>query len=250
MSLASVSASTDLQLRALTCHPPFEAALIPVPAFPVPRARLGPIGTLLDAMAVVLTRKYRLQQEAFYQSWKLSPANGADLIRDHLSDWSPDLGLGVWPDREPPTGWTEERMVNAAAACFRGDEPDIPNREVLRNTAEADQIGKAAQAMRGFGVQIETYASSTFAEIQANARRTLLPPIADRRFRSADFYLPLLDATSVERAFASNSLQTWMCGVDVYVRESAEDKGVLLISAIPLEQLLSEVQKELFQDRI
>jgi hypothetical protein len=78
------------------------------------------------------------------------------------------------------------------------------------------------------------------AEIGRQGREVLLPMVKDRRFRKAALYLPLIDQRTLRHPDAAEKLDAWMCGIDVYVRESAEDKGILILSKLQLDFLFEQ----------
>lgn len=235
-----------LRLEVIETAPsPWQAALLPVTGFPLPEFPLEQIGTFLRALDEVLVEQRGLRHEVLFQVWKLAPRTGADVISENVAEWSPDLGLGIWPDRRPPQSWTEELMVDAAAAVFRGDEPELPSYRLLRLAASEQKRIEAAGKMRGFGVQIEIFSNDTIAAIQQQAKSVFLPAIKERRFAREGFYLPLLDRRSIAAAGSADRLDEWLCGIDVYVRESAEDKGVLILSRLSIDALIGQVTQKL-----
>ena len=232
-----------LKLDVIETHAPWQAALLPVGTFPLPGALLEIVRPFLLGLADVLVKQYGLSQNVLFQVWKLSPQTGADVISENLPQWPTDLGLGVWPNRQPPTGWTEERIVNAAAAAFRGDEPELPSHRLLRLTADEREQGNAADLMRVFGVGIECFSKLTWEGIAKNGSSLFVPTIKDSHFQRADFYFPLLDRNSILTANSAEQLDAWMCGIEIYVRASAEDKGILILSKLPLDRLLQSTQE-------
>ena len=233
----------QIKLDPIEVASPWQAALLRVSAFPVPTGELSPIRFLLQNLSEVLMQKYGLRHEILLQLWNLSPQTGSNLLSAHMKAWSPEFGLGVWPDRGAPQGWTEEAMVDAAAAVFRGDEPARPSHRLLRLTAAENQRIDTAAKMRGFGVQIELFSKDPVELIQERGRELFLPSIMEERFQGEPFYLPVLDRASLAAAGSAEQLDSWLCGVEVYLRESAEDKGVLILSRFPLESVLDEVAK-------
>jgi hypothetical protein len=75
---------------------------------------------------------------------------------------------------------------------------------------------------------------ATFLE---RATSLLLPQLTDRTFTGYPFYVPLLEFGSLARA-TSDQLETWLCGASLYIRESFEDTGILIVSREPLAPLL------------
>jgi hypothetical protein len=237
-----------LKLEAIETHLPWQAALLPIAEFPVPMFQLETFNTFFRALGDVLAKEYSLSHELFYQVWKLSPQTGANILSDHLQEWPINIGLGIWPDRQPPQGWSEDRMVDAAAAVFRGDEPELPAHRLLHLTAEEEKRKDAAGKMRGFAAQIECFSQDAIDTILSRGKELFLPTIKERQYKRANFYLPLLDRKSIGTARSAEQLDEWMCGVDVYLRESAEDKGILVLSKINLELLLDKTRQKLSEE--
>ena len=61
------------------------------------------------------------------------------------------------------------------------------------------------------------------------SRDLFVPGITDAAFQRERFYLPLLDAALIQEA-TGEQLDSWLCGAQVYIRESGEDRAVLLLS--------------------
>jgi hypothetical protein len=64
----------------------------------------------------------------------------------------------------------------------------------------------------------------------------LLPSIQEDGLRAFPLYVPLLTAASLTHS--PEQLNTWLGPVDVYLRESPQDKGLLVLSRAPLHQKL------------
>lgn len=63
-------------------------------------------------------------------------------------------------------------------------------------------------------------------------RELLLPPVIEEALRGHPFYMPLLGARSL-RTVTVDMLDAWMGSPRVYVRESVEDQGVLVVCPFP-----------------
>lgn len=84
--------------------------------------------------------------------------------------------------------------------------------------------------MLGSGAQIEVFSKAPFLEVSEAGTRVLLPLIADRRFRKFDLHFPLLDRKTITSSDIAPHLDKWLCNVDIYLRESAEDHGLLVLA--------------------
>lgn len=230
--------TSELKFQPFAAPSPWQAALLTVPEFPIPPAQLSSYRKFLGSLAETLMDRYMLRHEVLYQTWKLAPDTGADILSAHIEEWPLDFGIGIWPDRKPPGGWTEESFMDAAAAVFRGDEPQFPSHRILLLTGSKGKRLQAADLMRGFGAQIEFFSRQPLESTLARGKEHYLPAIREGQCRKSEIYLPLLDRRSIAAAQSPEQLDTWMCEIEVYLRESAEDKAILLLSRIPLQAIL------------
>ena len=84
--------------------------------------------------------------------------------------------------------------------------------------------------MLGLGAVLEIWAPHGLLD---RARRLFHPTIRDPTFASFPFFVPLLGAASLRTANA-DEVTEWLCGAALYVRESAEDGGIVVVSPDPL----------------
>ncbi len=232
--------TAKLRLQVFEPRGQWQAALIPVAEFPLPEADCLPVSLMLQALTHVLRTTCQLHHLLSLQVWKLGPLTGAELISTHRREWKPQLGLGIWPTRTPPSGWTEARMMDAAAAALRGDEPELPAHRLLRLDQAEPGRGETARMLRPFGILMEMFTRVPENEVLRKTQETFAPRVAGSSFKDQDFYLPLLDLASFTAASAEE-LDEWLCFADFYVRDSSEDRGILLLSRLPLQPLLKQV---------
>ena len=228
--------------RGISAPEPWRVFLLPVSGFPLKVPEFGLVRRYLGMIATVLEKEHGLKQEVLQQMWKLAPESGAGLVSSHAKLWKPQIGLGIWPDREPPTSWSQATMQDAAAAALRGDEPTKPYYNLLRMTCDPATRTSAAATMCGYGTQIQTFSRIDSDELLKRSKETYLPSIRDDRFKNERFYMPLLDARTVASAGYAERLEASLCGIDFYLRESPEDKGILMITKMPFDPLLASVR--------
>lgn len=218
-----------LSLEPVTAPVPWHAVLIPC-SFSEPSSEYPQVIAFLQAFTSLLVKEANLKQELLLQVWKLGMTEASQIVNDHVREWWPTLGLGIWPDREPPRGWTQEALSDAAAAVFRNDEIPLPSHKLLRLGTEEKARIDAARQLRGFGALIEIFSKDDFKDLEQRSRKAFLPKITEKRFKKARFYLPVLDCHSIAAAKDVEQLDAWLCGTEVYIRESGEDKGILILS--------------------
>jgi hypothetical protein len=227
---------------------PWEAAILvtgPLPADPKEVAAWSGWVTGLEAL---LVRMPEVKRELLLQVWKLGPKHGAEELEEHAGSWWPQLGLGVWPDREPPQSWNQELLSDAFAASLNAEEVPLPSHKLLTLKVIGDEQHRAARLLRGHGALLEMFSPQALEEMQERGRDLFLPRMVEKRFRKARFYLPLLDRRTLAAAKDAEELNQWLCGATVYLRESAEDQGVLLVAKMPLSPLLKAVEESIISD--
>ncbi len=221
---------------------PWQAALLPVPAFPLEGEELRKKTAFFDLLSEKMLGR-GLHQHLYLQAWKLSPTTGAGLVSQNAAKWRPTLGLGIWPN-QPPTGWTETSFSDAVAAQLSGNEPRMPSHQLLRLNAGPRELTLAASQLRGSGTTLTVFSTLQADELEARAQ-TAYQPILNDTARRARFLFPVLDGALVKSARSGAELDRWLCGAEMYIRESAEDKGFLIVSRLPLDPILSEVRQAL-----
>ncbi len=162
--------------------------------------------------------------------------DGPTRFCDHAREWQPQQGLGVWPDREPPTLWTPADFHYLKP----GEKPKDFMYQLFRVSGSLPVKEQARDVMLGLGTIIEIMTEGSSDGLLQKSRDLLLPPIKERAFRSFRFYLPLLERKSLEGA-KPGQLDDWFCGASVYIRESFEDKAILIASRVPLEPILKNL---------
>src|SRR3954468_11697590 len=81
----------------------WEAWLIEFDRIPIPLEVREPAREILDNLLRHLENAFHLTPEYFLQFNQLHHENGSQRLSQNGRAWMPHLGLGVWPDREPPS---------------------------------------------------------------------------------------------------------------------------------------------------
>ena len=153
----------------------------------------------------------------------------------------PEVGLGVWTDRDPPAVWTAEDFVDLGP----GEQPRVLMYQVFLITP-SDEAGEVARSiMLGYMVNILT--TEDIDTLLTRASTALLPSIKDPSFKCFPFYIPLLERKTLLSA-QEDQLEKWFCGAAVYIRDSMEDQGVLIVSRNNLAPILKELGAEFEQE--
>jgi hypothetical protein len=238
--MTAISASGQLPSLILTrlLARPLEAYLLPVSGFPVPPVELEPVKTLLRKVTARLIEMWRFSLEVFIQFENLQLAQGTARLCERARFWMPTVGLGVWPSRPAPTLWTRADFQDLDV----GQKPRPLMHKVFRLTTLEGRT-QAPDIMLGRGTVMELLMNGGAGRLLSASRELLLPPIQEPLLRGFPFHVPLLDGDSVKGS-KDGQLRRWLCSVSVYIRESPEDQGILLISDRPMAPVLSAIGGE------
>lgn len=206
---------------------------MPFSALPVPPKECEAVGCFLDSLTTAAVARLGLTVDVFIHMAGLQHKDGSAIrFSSKGKDWLPKLGLGVWPDRPAPTIWTPEEFDNLVP----GQKPRTLRNHVFEISRSDSAREEARKSMLGWGsvIQVLRRKGEPFLE---RARQALLPRITDPCFNCFPFYVPLLDRKSLTHQDPSE-MKSWLCGASIYIRESPEDSGLLIISAERLEPVL------------
>lgn len=201
---------------------PGEVYLFPVRGFPVPEAERPELRRILNELTGDLAKE-GFAEHLFVQLAQLHRGDAAARFSAQAPAWKPKMGFGVFPNRKPPSGWTREDFTELG--------PDERPRTLMNQVfeiAKPEARAEAWESLFGLGTIAAVFTRDDSKTLLKKTTEVLLPPIVDAAFRSFPYYFPLLDAAS----FGGDgpTIDSWLCGGAVYVRESVEDSGVLLAS--------------------
>ena len=214
-------------------HNVWQEIFLPVSAFPVPAQEIKPVAEFLNRLSEAVSSDGRWEQIVYIQAWKLSDRAGADIFRDCVQQWKPRPGLGIQLGRPPQDG-AEDRFDNASAAALSGEEPRLSSYRLLRLDVEKRDTPGVADKIRGFGAQITVFSRHNAVEIEKRAKSIHASRVEGQATKTG-FYFPVLDRATVLSSRSAEELEHWLCGVDIYVRESAEAQGILILSRFSLD---------------
>ena len=225
-------AAAALTLRRILAAP-VEAYLLPVNGFPLPKPELDAVKSFLQRFVTQAIATWRLTQDVFIQFENLELAGGAARFSENGRFWLPKLGLGVWPSRPAPTLWTRADFQDLDV----GEKPRPLMYKVFRlSTPEGRE--QAPDILLGRGTVMYVLLEGASERLLKEGRETLLPIIQEPALRGFPFHIPLLDANSLNDAKVGQ-LKKWLCGASIYIRESPEDRGILVLSDRPLDSILA-----------
>jgi len=218
-----------IHIEIVSVAPPYQAALIKVDRFPV--AHDPPKIRALMTKIVQAAATNGFSSDVFLQAESLK--NGKDQFDSHVSEWHPESGLGVWPDRPPPELWKMSDLFRMA----RGERVPLMY-NVYRLNGGPKANNQAFDMLLGSGMVMALVHNGSADELLARYKEEFLPASKQPNLRIMPFYVPLLDHNSLEKR-QSAELQKWLGGARLYMRESTGDNAILVLTDFDLGALLS-----------
>jgi hypothetical protein len=201
------------------------AFLLHVSAFPVPEPEIATVGRFVQGFMDTVVSEWKLSLELFIQYTQLHRGDGATRLSRHARQWMPKMGLGIWPDREPPRYFKREDFEE----LMPGDSLKPPLYKVFRVTA-TDARENACATMLGLGTVLALAIPGDGATLLSRTQVVLTAAIAPGSIRSFRFYVPLLEGKSFQSTQRAQ-IEEWLCGSCVYIRESVEDQAILIAAS-------------------
>ncbi len=170
------------------------------------------------------------------QMWHIHHNDGSALLSKNGAVWQPDFGVGVWLDQPPPTLWRPEEFEMLGP----GDMMRPPILSAIRLKAAPLDHHAVWTSMGGRGAYMEFTVSGdpeAFLEEQAPAYRRW---IEEEIIQVHPFFVPLVSAASLRSELLASRL-AHLDPVLTYVRESQEDRGLLLLTREPIEQRIASI---------
>lgn len=236
MIIDTTTEQVSVTLASLRAPAPWSAFVIPVSGFPLPEPERSRLLGLLRRISQSAAKRWNLVSEIFLELEQMKGLDCRYRFADHGRDWMPQVGLGVWPDRDPPALFTKEEFENWA--------PGSRMREVLcevfRISTAPQHRDQARDAMMEYGCVFEILTDEPAPMLLGKMKPVYLDFIKSPSHRCFPFYVPLLEGKTLEN-LSSEQLDHWCSGISVYVRESVQDKGILIASTMPMAEILNEL---------
>lgn len=205
----------------------WQAALIPAPQTPEQAASM--LETLTEWGQQVSAQPPSCT-EVFLQVWRMGAAKAAAKYAQNLQRWWPMASFGVWPGRAYPQRATQEMAMDCAAAVLTNEELPLAAHSVAHVSAGPTAGKHALDTMFGLGMTVQmVFTSAQLASRFPETSRSIFrSAITDTAFQNERYYLPLFDAALLARS-TDAELDHAMCGASIYLRESPEDRSVLIL---------------------
>ncbi len=208
---------------------PWHAYVVPLHALPLQPERRPILRDSVTRLVATLSETAK-ERSVFLLLDELHRDNAIREISRFGRQWRPEMGLGLRPEAEPPRYWTEQDLTD------RDHDSPLP---ALKHTVaylDTDEAGAthACDVMSGTGGLVQVLHTSLNDDLIAAWNKTFLPEIEEEGLAAYPIYVPLLSTASLIHG-ETGALDRWMGRADVYMRESASDKAILLVSRFALD---------------
>jgi hypothetical protein len=201
------------------------------------RSKLVNILHAIHARVETITRQ-QILYDVYIQMAQLERPSGALLISKNASRWTPRIGLGVWPDREPPQPLSKEDFFNTPPdQKMRQTSFHVMRIDDQENTISLEVINEIAGTGALLVAMVEKDGNPGYGK---NISSHLEAYMTAENFRGFPMYFPLLNAVSLEK-MSREDLDACLPGIVLYIREDVTESAALIVSRIPLEKLFSGI---------
>ncbi len=106
---------------------------------------MAAVSAALRAIVPKLKMARQLTSEVFLQLEQLHAPGVRELFAMYAPQWIPEVGLGVWPHRDPPVKWSEKEFMEVGP----NEKLRAMMFQVFRITAENRMRDHAVDCMLG-----------------------------------------------------------------------------------------------------
>ena len=227
-------AQTRWAVQHLKAPAPWSAVVLTQP-FPVPAERRPAYRQFVDTLLRLLPEAQSpYELEAFLQMDRIDHRKESSLLRD-LGSLLGDYGLGYYPDQPPPTTWTTEEVL----ALFPPAKLRPLFYNVMRVQPDQASVNKIQGIFLGGGAFVRAFCAGKDV-FYARATTQFKPLVAERKLRMFPYYAVQLTRHAIETA-DTVTMDAWTCGAQLYLRESNEDNGLLILRKGDLIPVFNEL---------
>jgi hypothetical protein len=213
----------------------FDCYLIPAPTGLRPDS-YDMARKFLEELVSYFTARLGYHHESFIQVGRGRGATAMRLFSTNAPKWTPETGLGVWPHRPAPRMMKLEDMENIESASSM---PTVLH-SAFRVTANATARLDAMATMTGTGCGLQLVSQVEGATLLRNLKELFLGFIEDRVYRIFPWYVPLIEKAALAEPIELLTISA-MRNIPLYLRESPEDGGILIVSTQPLDEIFAQL---------
>jgi hypothetical protein len=226
--------------------------LLPVSNFPMPQGELYWVREFCEALiAHVQSAIAGLQLEVIIKQSRLYTGL-VDHFADHAPVWIPEQGVAVIPHLPPPhvpsLGEIESIDPRCLAPNGAGFPPDIMP-ELVFQIADEEGREEARRTMGGHGALNVFLSRLNESELHRRWKDLFGKRVTDRLFRAMPLFIPLFGVRSFQNV-PEDEITAWLESFDLYIGESVEDKGIIIVARESLDVVIANLIKALPQPEL
>jgi len=199
-------------------------AVVITQAFPVPPERLPDYRLLMDTLLKLAPEAQSTGEEAFLQMDRIHFKEQASLFRT-LGSKTGDFGLGYYPDQPAPTTWSRAEFLKAMPpAKLRPLFHEVMKVETIIQ----DAVLTLSHHFLGGGAWVHLFCKDRDVFYKRATEQFKPLATANHAFQMFPYFAPLLTRHAIETVDTA-TLDAWSCEAQLYLRESSEDNGLLIL---------------------
>jgi hypothetical protein len=221
--------------------------LLPVSAYPLPAAEAQWVRTFSEKLIAEIKKdRPNLRMEVIIRQGGIYTGL-LDHFVENASRWMPEQGLAIIPHRPPPHIPTQEEMENIDPRSLgAGDRPpafDFMPELIFRinnsgGREEAFRIMGGHSALHVFLTEVNE------SDLISNWKEVFGATVRERIFRAMPLFVPLFGIRSFS-GVPEEKIISWLASLDLYIGESLEDNGIVIVSGNNIDNLIGAVLNNL-----
>jgi hypothetical protein len=221
--------------------------LLPVSKYPLPQAEAQWTRAFSEKLiAEVKKDRPGLRMEVIIRQGGIYTGL-LDHFVDNASRWVPEQGLAIIPHRPPPHIPTQEEIENIDPRSLgAGDRPPahdfIP--EMIFRISDSGGREEAFRTMGGHSALHVFLTEANESDLIGNWKKVFGATVRERVFQAMPLFVPLFGIRSFLDV-PEEKIISWMASFDLYIGESLEDNGIVIVSGNNIDNLIGAVLNNL-----
>lgn len=225
--------------------------LLPVSKYPIPPGEAEWVRSFgEDLIAEMRKGKPNLRLEVIIRQGGIYTGL-LDRFVDNAPRWLPEQGLAIIPHRPPPHIPTMDEVENMDPRSLRSDDgppvlefaPELIFRIGATGKEEACGTMGGHSALHMFLTEVDE------SDLRSEWKEIFGADVTERIFRAIPLYVPLFGLRSFSDV-SEEKMKSWLSSFDLYLGESLEDKGMIIIARDNIDRVLDSVLQNLLPPSI
>jgi hypothetical protein len=217
--------------------------LLPISKYPMPQSEAQWASAFSEELIAEIKKdKPNLRMEVIIRQGGIYTGL-LDQFVDNASRWIPEQGVAIIPHRPPPHIPTKDEVDNIDPRSLgTGDRPltldFIP--ELIFRIGDSAGREEAFRTMGGHSALHMFLTEASEADLISNWKEVFGANVTDRIFRAMPLFVPLFGVRSFLDV-PEEKVISWLASFDLYIGESLEDNGTVIVSKDNIDNLINAV---------